>query len=174
MYNAISHSSNALALAGTPITPLRHSIAMFLEGGKLVVENGWLMSSKSSVVSNTLPQWMGQVPLKSVMIERVSRRDSFVTLVTKTCSRYSFLMWSHVHTQYFDTYKVHNNSLAYTCRLRVWSWGVSITAHPKESRVRYSCKLDYMLKCGSQRKTSPCPWLVSTLKSSTSWPWYDC
>ena len=71
-----SHSSNALALSATPITPLRHSIAMLLEGGKLVVENGWLMTSKTSVLSDNLPQWMGQVPLKSVMIERVSRGDS--------------------------------------------------------------------------------------------------
>ena len=36
------------------------------------MEKGWLMSSTTSVSVNSLPQWMGQVPLKSVVIERVS------------------------------------------------------------------------------------------------------
>ena len=39
--------------------------------GKLMVDKGWLMSSMTSLPVDNLPQWMGQVPLKSVMIERV-------------------------------------------------------------------------------------------------------
>ena len=69
------HRSLSLSPASTTVTtltPLCQSIAILLEEGNLMVEKGWLMSSKTSVSVDNLPQWMGQFPLKSVVIERVS------------------------------------------------------------------------------------------------------
>jgi hypothetical protein len=67
--------SNSLSPASTAtLTPLCQSIAKLLEEGSLNVEKSWLMSSTTSVSVDNLPQWMGQVPLKSVVIERVSTK----------------------------------------------------------------------------------------------------
>ena len=75
MHLCLCSRSNSLSPpAITLVTPLHLSIAMLLEQGSLTVERGWLLSSKTSVSVDSLPQWMGQVPLKSVVIERVSTK----------------------------------------------------------------------------------------------------
>ena len=72
----VYRSNSPSPAVATTLTPLCQSIATLLEEGNLRVEKDWLISSKTSVSVDNLPQWMGQVPLKSVVIERVSSHYS--------------------------------------------------------------------------------------------------
>ena len=53
------------------VAPLYQSLTFLLEKGDLVVENGWLLSSETALAVDQLPQWMGQITLKGVEVERV-------------------------------------------------------------------------------------------------------